>query len=331
MTDARKEFDLIRRLFAPLAASRPEALGLLDDAAILLPSADTELVVTTDCLIAGVHFRAEDPPESIAARALRTNLSDLAAMGAAPDCYTMALGIPKECDETWLTAFTQQLGEDQETYEIDLIGGDTVFTPGPLTITVTAFGRVPVARAIRRSTAHARDDVYVSGHIGDATLGLALLKEGLTGISGRDADYLVNRFWYPSPRTTLGPALRGVASAMADVSDGLLADLGHICSASGVGATITADDVPVSSAAKGVITIAQTTIGALLTGGDDYELVFTAAPSFASHIQNIARDTNTTVRKIGLIQATDTPSVVLVDQAGTAIAMDHPTGYEHQW
>ncbi len=331
MTDERHEFDLIRRLFAPLAASRPEALGLLDDAAILPPNADTELVVTTDCLIAGVHFRTEDPPETIAARALRTNLSDLAAMGAVPDCYTMALGIPNECDETWLTAFTQQLGADQKTHTIDLIGGDTVSTPGPLTITVTAFGRVPVASAIRRSTAHVGDNVYVSGHIGDAALGLALLKEELTGIPEPDMDYLINRFWYPSPRTMLGPALREVASAMADVSDGLLADLAHICSASGVSAIVIADDVPVSNAAKRLIDGAQTTIETLLTSGDDYELVFTATPSSAHHVQDIARETNTTVRRIGIIQASQSPMVALVDRAGTAIALDLPPGYEHQW
>jgi len=281
--------------------------------------------------VAGVHFRTDDPPETVAARALRVNLSDLAAMGAAPAYYTLALAIPHGCEDKWLDAFAKQLGEDQVTFGIGLIGGDTVSTPGPMTITITAHGSVPSGGAVRRSTASPGDDIYVSGHIGDATLGLAVLNGELKDIAEKDAAYLTDRFWFPSPRTTLGPALRGIATAMVDVSDGLIADLEHICSASGVGAEITIDDVPVSSAARSIITDGLFPASALLSGGDDYELVFSAKPSAGGDIERIARNSKTDISKIGAIVAANKPVVRILDRNGKAVSTDQHGGYQHQW
>lgn len=339
MVDERKEFDLIRRLFAPLAASRPEALGLLDDAAILSSHRDEQKVITTDCLVEGVHFRTDDPPGAVAARALRSNLSDLAAMGARPDCYTLALALPRSCTDAWLGAFVRQLEQDQKTYGIDLIGGDTVSTPGPTTITVTAIGNIEGYSAIRRSTASDGDDIYVSGYIGDAVLGLSVLNSGQTALSQSDQDYLRDRFWYPTPRIALGFSLRGSATAMSDVSDGLLADLGHICDASGLKAAVFIDTVPLSSPAINALSMASSSpdmsVTTLLTGGDDYELVFTAPPSLRESIQQIARQADTPVKKIGAVKKANpsdsSPPVCLIDKDGNHLNIEGAGGYEHQW
>jgi len=331
MTDERKEFDLIRCLFAPLAAHRPEALGLLDDAAIIEPDSGQGIAITTDCLVAGVHFFASDPPDSIAARSLRVNLSDLAAMGAVPDSYTLAIAIPENCDNAWLRAFADQLRRDQEQYEIDLIGGDTVSTPGPLTITITALGRLPVGQGVRRSSAVVGDDIYVSGTIGDACLGLSALQKGGDEFDQTTAEYLIDRFRFPSPRTQLGPQLLGKASAMADVSDGLIADLGHICSASGVGADIRLDQIPISDDARRVTGGKQESIMALLGGGDDYELVFTASRDIRSEVQAVGEKCQVAITRIGHICEAKSEQVSLLDEAGEILPISSTGGYEHQW
>ncbi len=339
MADERKEFELIHRLFAPLAVNRPEAFGLLDDAAVLSEPAGSQRVVTTDCLVEGVHYRPDDPPGAVASRVLRSNLSDLAAMGARPDCYILALAMSHTCDDAWLDKFVRQLEADQNTYDISLIGGDTVATPGPMTITVTAMGMVDENLAIQRSTANDGDDVYVSGYIGDAFLGLSVLNSKLTELSNGDAGYLINRFWYPSPRIDLGASLSGSASAMADVSDGLIADLGHICDASGLEATVLLDDIPLSPAARNVLrgnpSPTAPSITDLLTGGDDYELVFTAPTQLNDTVKQKAQETETPVTKIGVLRSTGVPRgaspVSLVDSEGNPVSIDAAAGYEHQW
>lgn len=330
-TDEGKEFDLIRRLFAPLAANRAEALQLTDDAAVLSPATENDLAITTDCLVAGVHFRPEDPPETVAARALRSNLSDLAAMGAIPDCYTLAIALPSGTGETWLTEFASQLGRDQATFAIDLIGGDTVVTPGPLTVTITAIGRLMPGQGITRSMARIGDDVYVTGTIGDAGLGLAILNAGAGEPDKTDRDFLASRFHYPQPRTTLGSALPGTATAMADVSDGLIADLGHICEASGVGATIRLDLVPFSQAARNALEITETTATSLLCSGDDYELVFTAKPDSRARIEKIQAERGIPITRIGSITDTDDKHVTLLDADGNEVNPGNSGGYVHRW
>lgn len=331
MTAEGKEFDLIRRLFAPLTSNRPEALGLLDDAAILSPTSDTDLAITTDTLVAGVHFREHDPPEAAAARCLRSNLSDLAAMGAEPDCYTLAIGLPKGLDESWMQSFANQLAADHTRFAIDLIGGDTVSTPGPFMATITALGRIPTGQGIQRSTAIIGDDVYVTGTIGDAALGLSILNGTTDGLGDDVAAFLKDRFWYPSPRTTLGPQLRGLASAMADVSDGLIADLGHICRASRVSAQIHLSHVPLSTAARHVTAEISNGGVPLLSGGDDYELVFTASPDNRPKVEQLGVRGEVPITRIGEIKERDSDAVKVIDDDGGEISQTGTGGYQHDW
>jgi thiamine-monophosphate kinase len=232
-SDKPGEFELIGRLFAPLAVGAPGAFGLTDDAAVIVPPAGEELVVTTDALVEGVHFLRGDPASSIAKKSLRVNLSDLAAKGAKPISYLLALSLPDWPDLAWVEAFARGLGEDQHEFGISLIGGDTTRTPGPLTLAITALGSVPRGTMIRRAGAAVGDLVFVSGTIGDAGGGLAILKGDGASISAVARDALIARYREPSPRLSLG--LRGLASAALDVSDGLLADLGHIADMSKVG------------------------------------------------------------------------------------------------
>src|SRR4051794_19398873 len=239
------EDSLIARYFRPLATD-PGAFDLTDDAAILKSSAD-ELVVTTDAIVEGVHFLPDDPPDAIARKALRVNLSDLAAKGAAPAGFGLTLAL-RAADDAWLAPFARALGEDAASFGCPLLGGDTVSTPGPLMISITAFGRVPAGKMVRRNGAKAGDRVVVSGTIGDAAMGLDVLKGGKVAqalaadTTARDA--LVGRYRVPQPRVPLAQAIREYASAGMDVSDGLAGDLAKLCAASGVSAAIDTQSVP---------------------------------------------------------------------------------------
>src|ERR1051325_6240577 len=209
------EFALIAQLFAPLAIA-PGAFGLTDDAALVTPPPGCDLVVTADALVEGVHFLTDDPPDSIAKKALRVNLSDLAAKGAAPMGYLLVLSLPSRVDMTWLRPFAAGLAEDQQSFGPSLLGGDTTSTPGPLTIAITAFGQVPTGSMIRRAGAKAGDLVFVSGTIGDGGAGLACLKGECASLGSDEREYLIRRYRLPEPRLKLGQALRGVASAALD-------------------------------------------------------------------------------------------------------------------
>ena len=217
------EFGRIDRYLKPLAAGFPGALGLTDDAAVFSIPADRELVITTDALVAGVHFLPDDPPADIAAKLLRVNLSDLAAMAADPLAYSLVTSLPADIGDDWLAAFAAGLAENQQRYGIHLMGGDSVSTPGPITLSVTAFGLVPKGQALRRRTTGTDDLIFVSGTIGDAALGLRVLQGKL---NAADPDPLIERYRRPQPRLALVPMLRHFATAGLDVSDGLVADLG---------------------------------------------------------------------------------------------------------
>ena len=267
------EFELIARYFRPLAAGRTGALGLTDDAALIDVPQGRQLVVTADLLTAGVHFLPDDPPDLIARKALRVNLSDLAATAAKPLAYFLTCAFPEDIQEAWIAGFCAGLARDQAEFDIALMGGDTTATPGPLTLSITALGTVVPGRELRRSGARAGDLVAVSGTIGDATLGLARLRGRIGPVAGED--YLVERYRLPQPRLALAQSLAGLATAGMDVSDGLVADLGHICEVCGLGAVIESARVPVSDPARTVLATGSTPLIDLFTGGDDYELLVT--------------------------------------------------------
>jgi thiamine-monophosphate kinase len=267
------EDSLIARYFRPLATD-PGAFDLTDDAATLRSSAD-ELVVTTDAIVEGVHFLPNDPPDTIARKALRVNLSDLAAKGATPAGFVLTLAL-RAPDDAWLTAFARGLGEDATQFGCPLLGGDTVSTPGPLMISITALGRVPLGTMVRRNGAKPGDRVVVSGTIGDAALGLGLLKGGAAAaLGGDEREMLIGRYRVPQPRVALAQAVRNHASAAMDVSDGLAGDLAKLCAASEVSAAIDAQSIPLSDPARDLSSRGAADIESIVSGGDDYEILCT--------------------------------------------------------
>jgi thiamine-monophosphate kinase len=297
------EFELIARYFAPLAAKFPGAYGLLDDAAVIAPPPGHELVAKTDAIVGGVHFFDDDPPDLIARKALRVNLSDLVAKGAVPRAYMLDIMLPGNVSEQWIAAFARGLAQDQGEYRVHLIGGDTDSTPGPAAIAIVAFGDVAAGQMIRRCGARAGDTVFVTGTIGDAALGLEVLRGTLPNLDANAASALVDRYRLPRPRVTLGPRLIGLASAAIDVSDGLLADLRHICEVSDLAAVIEECRVPLSRAAQAALSISPERIATVLAGGDDYEILFTAAPTAAGELTELSRRLDVPITAIGRMES----------------------------
>ncbi|TMJ14266.1 MAG: thiamine-phosphate kinase [Alphaproteobacteria bacterium] len=295
---------LIARYFKPLATD-PGAFNLGDDAAVLKPSGD-DIVVTTDAIVEGVHFLADDPPDTVARKALRVNLSDLAAKGATPAGFVLTLAL-RAADDAWLTPFARGLGSDAGLFGCPLLGGDTVSTPGPLTISITAFGRVPAGKMVRRSGAKPGDRVMVTGTIGDAALGLDILKGGpvaaaLADDAGARA-MLIGRYRVPQPRNALAKAVRNHARAAMDVSDGLAGDLAKLCGVSGVSAVIDAPSIPLSPAAAALLARGTVDIETIVSGGDDYEVLCTVPEdSFEAFVQ-AAGQAGVAVSSIGVIVA----------------------------
>jgi thiamine-monophosphate kinase len=314
------EFEFIARRLRPLATAEG-ALGLTDDAALLDPRPGHQLVLAKDAMVAGVHFLPDDPPAEIARKLLRVNLSDLAAMGAAPLGYLLALARPSAIADAWLGEFCSGLAADNAEFEIALLGGDTVATPGPLTLSLTALGEVPNGAALLRRGAQPGDDLWVSGTLGDAALGLEAL-HGKLDVPGEARTWLVERYRLPRPRLALGQALRNIATAAIDISDGLIADLGHILEVSGVGAELHADSLPLSPAAQGLPNARD----AALSGGDDYELLFTTPPERRADLEALARRLDLPLTRIGSIRAQ--PGLDVLDQAGTLLQVPK-AGWEH--
>ena len=301
---ASGEDALIARYFKPVAAD-PGAFGLDDDAAVLKPLG-ADIVVTTDAIVEGVHFLPDDPPDTVARKALRVNLSDLAAKGATPAGFVLTLAL-RTADDAWLKPFAGALGEDAKSYLCPLLGGDTVSMPGPLTISVTAFGRVPADKMVRRRGARRGDRVVVSGTIGDAALGLDILKGGAVAaaLAGDEAarQMLVGRYRVPQPRNALAAAVRTHASAAMDVSDGLVGDLTKLCAASGVSAAIHAPGIPLSRAAAALVANGTVGIESLIAGGDDYEILCTVPEADFEAFANDARKAGVAVTPIGAVIA----------------------------
>jgi thiamine-monophosphate kinase len=319
------EFDIIARHFAPLATD-PGALALADDAALLGP-----YVVTKDLLVEGVHFLAKDPRDLVARKALRVNLSDLAAKGAKPLGYFLGCVWPAAAKESEIADFARGLAEDQAAFKVSLLGGDTTAHKekgAPFTISVTMIGAAPGAGLLRRTGAQVGDDIYVTGAIGDAGLGLRALK-GEIKPPPAAKKLLAERYRLPSPRLAIGGALPGLASASIDVSDGLLADAGHIAERSGVAMEVSAARIPLSAPAAqwlGAQADRARAIADLASCGDDYEILFTAAPARRRSIEMAAQVTKTAVARIGVV--TRGQGVKLLAEAGEPIETPR-RGFEH--
>jgi thiamine-monophosphate kinase len=317
------EFALIAKLFAPLAKAAG-AFGLVDDVATLSVPEGRELVVKVDAIVEGVHFFRDDPADLVAKKALRVSLSDLAAKGATPIGYLLSLSVAPWCDDDWLGRFASGLAEDQTYFAISLLGGDTTATPGALTLSVTALGTIEAGRTIRRAGAKAGDRVFVSGTIGDAGAGLALLKGQPAALSLPEREGLIARYRLPQPRLSLGRRLVGLASASLDISDGLIADLGHIAEVSGVRIVVEAARVPLSVACAKLW--GSEAVQRAVTAGDDYEIAFTASESARADILRAAADTSTPVREIGRVEPGS--GVILLDEKGEPIPIARP-GFTH--
>jgi thiamine-monophosphate kinase len=324
------EFEIIARYFAPLATN-PAALGLLDDAAVLSIPEGQELAVTCDTITGGVHFLTNDPPDTIAYKAVAVSLSDLAAKGARPYVYLLSVAFPGICPPPWLEAFAMGLQAAQDDSGIALVGGDICATLGPLTITVTAIGMLPQGEAVLRRGAMAGDRLFVSGTIGDAALGLKLLRapwlEEEWGLSADEGAFLVDRYRCPKARNALALPLRQCARAAIDVSDGLVGDTMKLCKASGVSATIEASRVPLSPAAGKAVAKEPELLAELVTAGDDYEIVAAMEVSHARTFEKEAEQHGVTVTAIGEIRH-GSEEVEVLDKEGRPLKLER-NGYEH--
>lgn len=293
-------------LFRPLA-KHPGAFALIDDCATVTPPLGHDLVLKADAVVGGVHFFTTDPPGDVARKALRVNLSDLAAKGAKPIGFLLSLALPKDAGIEWVAAFAKGLSDDAEHYGCPLFGGDTVATPGPVTVAITVFGTVPTATMVERGGAKVGDHVVVSGAIGDAALGVRLCQDpGLArrwNLSEAQAEYLFGRYRLPQPRNAAAEAVRRHAHGGMDISDGLVGDLDKLCQASGVAATVHAAQVPLSEAARAALAADSTLMEPILTGGDDYEILATVEDASLAPFLTAAEAAGVTLTEIGRIVA----------------------------
>ena len=323
MPEPAGEFELIARYFARDGARGSRvALGIGDDCALIDGGPELQWAVTTDMLVEGVHFLAGADPESIGHKALAVNLSDLAACGAQPRCFFLAIALPR-ADEPWLAAFTRGMFALADAHGCTLAGGDTTRALAGVTITITALGEVPRGRALLRAGAAAGDEIWVSGMLGDGALGLAC-RLGKQALPDADARAAIERLERPQPRVALGLALRSVASAAIDVSDGLAGDLGHLLKASGLAATVEWNAVPRSPALKRCDAAMQQ--HCVFSGGDDYELLFAAPPSAVHAVRTAGAEAGVTVTRIGYLR--EGTGLTVVDADGRAVdiaarAFDH--------
>jgi thiamine-monophosphate kinase len=324
------EREIIERYFAPLSAGAPGAYSLADDCASIAPRPGDELIVTVDAVVAGVHVMGTDRPGDMAYKAVAVNVSDLAGKAALPLAYLMSIAFPDAPEEDWVAAFTEGLAEAQRDFGLTLIGGDTDTRPGPLSVTITAIGTVPVGRMVHRSSARPGDLFFVTGTIGDAALGLDVCRDG--GLHGRwrltdsEAEHLRMRYLRPQPRVGLRQALMAHASAAMDISDGLLKDLASLCRASQCGATIDAKSVPLSLAAAAALRAEASLEQRILTGGDDYEILASVPAGEVAAFVAAARAEGVAVTEIGHVRADQ--GVCLVGAAGVPLEV-RELGWDH--
>lgn len=321
------EFERIAQLFAPLSSNESGAFNLTDDAAILSPTSGHSFVFTKDCIIESVHFIGDESPALIAQKLLRTNLSDLAAMGATPRAYMLGLMLPRATSRSWFLSFIQGLAADQKQFGITLIGGDTTTGSALFTLSLTMIGEVK-NNALLRSGAKPDDDVYVTGTLGDSVLGLELLKK-TRACSNKDFHtYLTQRYFLPEPRIAIGQSLSGLATAAMDISDGLIQDAEHIARASGCSILLHAEALPLSNAARELLKDDKARLEVIATGGDDYELLFSAPISAREAIAGIAITHDTPITRIGTVHKGN-PFVTLLDANARPIEFSKK-GYMHR-
>ena len=319
------EFDRIDRWFRPLCADHAGALNLTDDGAIVSIESGLEVVVTSDAMVESVHFLPQDPPQDIGYKLLAVNLSDLAAMGADPLGYTLNIIVSSErIGESWFEEFSHGLGQAQERYGVTLLGGDSVGSDGPVTLSITAMGVVPRGQALTRRASSRSDQIFVTGTLGDAAIGLAIAQGQFSDLDPNDRAYVLKRLRRPVPRVNVGSRLRRIASAAIDISDGLVADLGHICGLSECGAIVRSDLLPLSSVVRGLVHIDPDLLPRLITHGDDYELLFTASESMRSQIARIAAETDCSITEIGSLQPE--PTVTVLDRNALPLSFK-----QHGW
>ncbi|MDJ0932292.1 thiamine-phosphate kinase [Breoghania sp.] len=322
------EFELIERYLAPLATDSG-SVGLSDDAAVLTPAPGTDLVLTKDALAADVHFFAVDPARSIAQKALRVNLSDLAAKGAIPCGYLLGLALAPDWNEAWVADFCAGLKVDQDTYGFPLYGGDTIMVRQGPVFSVTAIGRVPRGTAVRRSTAEPGDRLYVTGTIGNAALGLALRLDGTKardwGLGENEISQLLQHYLVPEPRSVAAEAVRLHARACMDISDGLVADLAKMLAGSHVGADVDLDAVPLSDPARRAVSNEAAFVTAM-TGGDDYELLCAVAPDKAAAFERAVAAVGLELACIGEVRAGEGGHY---RRGGAAYDFGAAAGYSH--
>jgi thiamine-monophosphate kinase len=318
---------LIARYFKPLA-THPGALALEDDAAAIAPPPGCDLVLKADGIVGGVHFFPDDPPDTVARKALRVNLSDLAAKGASPLGFLLTLALPAEIGETWLAPFARGLRADAEFYGCPLFGGDTDRTGGPVTISIAVFGAVPHGRMVLRAGAQPGDRVLVTGTIGDAALGLRLRRDSSAAarwaLAREQQNHLRNRYLLPQPRNALAEAIRAHASAAMDVSDGLAGDLAKLCRISSVAADIEVARVPLSDAARAALAREPALVEAIITGGDDYEILACVPPDHVEPLRRQASAAGVAITEIGAV-ATGAGEARFLDARGEPLVLAHPS------
>ena len=325
-----KEFSRIKKFFRPLTSQRMGAMELLDDAALVPTKKTDSIVVSTDALVEKIHFHSDERADFIARKALRTNLSDLAAMGSKPFAYNLALIIGKKKSiniDQWLKLFSKGLAVDQKKFGIELIGGDTVTSFGPTSICISIFGTPNPKRSLLRRGAKVGDGIFVSGTIGDAALGLMLRGNRSLSCLSIENSYCISRYRIPRPRIDLGLALGEVASAAMDISDGLFQDLSHLCGASNVGGLVHANKIPLSKEVSTFVKEKKFSIEQVITGGDDYELIFTAPVTKEKSIFNMARVTKTRITRIGTVQSGE--GISILNKNGDIITVSK-AGYSHE-
>jgi thiamine-monophosphate kinase len=324
MNSRPSEFSIIKKYFAPFASQG--AFEFRDDASEIIPNEGKSLVITQDAIAEGIHFFSDDPPELIAKKALRVNLSDLAAKGATPKYISLALGLGKTWNEQWVAEFANGLKEDCEAYDIQLTGGDTFSTGAGFVISITALGEVPHDDYVSRLNAKAGDTLFVTGEIGDAALGLLAHERQIFGLKNEDNAYLINRYLLPQPRVAAVEIIREFASASMDISDGLIGDLEKLCQASEVGAALKFQYIPFSQATQNAISLESNLLETALTGGDDYEILFTVAEDNLMKFEKMINGSKIQFTRICTI--TSGQGVKVFDRDGQLIEFEK-SSYDH--